>query len=85
MNTIDTLYHAAQHTSERDSAWATLRAAEAATMPCCPNHPDRVAIGGWDTPLCLACIEERLPYLGLWLKSCGVVRGGVTALKGSHA
>ena len=76
----DALYAEARHRGARDPIWAELRAAEAAEMPRCANHPGKPAFGGFDEPLCEDCAAWEIRTRRLWLKSFSLVQGGMKGL-----
>ena len=79
---IDTLYETARDRSARDPIWDELRAAEAAEMPSCVNHPGRATVGGFDDAFyCAECVGPELIRRRLWLVSFRLVRGGLEALR----
>lgn len=57
--------------------WAEVQAAQDSLMPCCEPHntPTATMIDG--RPMCAACITEAGADLRLWLKSLGLIAGGV--------
>lgn len=78
---ITALYSIARDRPARDPSWDTLRAAEAAEMPGCVNHPGRPAHGGFGNEFyCAECVEWEIHRRRLWMKSFALVQGGVKGL-----
>lgn len=56
-------------------------AQHALIYPRCANHPERAAYSGTKSAwLCNECVEAILPRIHLYLKSQGVVQGGLREL-----
>ena len=63
-------------------AWDEYRAQERAALPTCANHPGKPAAGGiGEHYYCEVCVGPEYARHHLWLRSFGVVRGGVEALR----
>lgn len=72
-----TLSTAWQRYKDGQCAWAEVQAIQDSLMPRCAAHdvPTATIIDG--VPMCAACIQAAGSELALWLKSLGLVAGGV--------